>query len=90
MIADADENTALPTRAPTTIPFDQIAAPGAYVCGWSGHLLRVPEQILDEGLRPLKLRHFGPLTVTKISDDPHISISEARTRAASLQLDARF
>ena len=26
-----------------SIPFDSIRSPGAYVCNWNGHLLRVPE-----------------------------------------------
>jgi len=26
----------------TTLPFGGIHEPGAYICRWSGHLLRVP------------------------------------------------
>ena len=29
-----------------SIPFDSIRSPGAYVCNWNGHLLRVPETAL--------------------------------------------
>jgi len=74
-----------------SIPLDTIGSSGAYVCNWSGHLLRVPEGLAPVG-RPLGLNIVGrePLTVTKISDDPDVSLAHARTLAASLGVTAGF
>ena len=33
--------------------YDQINGPGAYVCNWSGHLLRVPEDGVKPGRSPV-------------------------------------
>ncbi len=78
-------------RAGAAVPFDEITSPGAYLCNWSGHLLRVPEGGLLPG-GPLALNIVGgePLTVTKISDDPDVRLSEARGLAWSYGLSAGF
>ncbi len=78
-------------RAGAAVPFDAITSAGAYVCNWSGHLLRVPEHSLLPG-GPLALNMVGgaPLTVTKISDDPDLSLSEARSLAASYGVNVGF
>ena len=34
------------TEPGTTIPFDVLRTPGAYICNWSGHLLRVKKKPL--------------------------------------------
>jgi hypothetical protein len=70
---------------------DTIGSSGAYVCNWSGHLLRVPEGLVPVGW-PLGLNIVGrePLTVTKISDDPDVSLTRARALAASLGVTAGF
>jgi hypothetical protein len=58
-------------RAGAAVPFDAITAAGAYVCNWSGHLLRVPAHSLQpQGTLALNMIGGEPLTVTKISDDP--------------------
>ncbi len=75
----------MPTRTRTyprpgaTVPLDTVNSPGAYVCNWSGHLLRIPESSLEPG-GPLTLNIVGgqPLTVTKISDNPDVPLPEAR------------
>ena len=73
------------------MPFDRICSPGAYVCNWSGHLLRIPAGSLLPG-GPLALNIVGgePLTVTKISDNPDVPLSEARGLAWSFGLSAGF
>ncbi len=77
------------------IAFDSLNERGAYVCNWSGNLLRVPH----DGVQPrrsallsvlLRLPSKKPLFVTKISDDPYISITKARTLAAKCDLDVSF
>ncbi len=74
-----------------TVPFDTISSPGAYVCNWSGHLLRVPGPSIPPG-QSLKLNIVGtsPLTVTKISDDPDVPLSEARTLATGVGASPGF
>ena len=77
--------------ATCTIPFDQINEPGAYVCNWSGHLLRVPNDGVTAGRSPL-LNIVGPqpLFVTKISDDPYVSITKARLLACNCDVNVNF
>ncbi len=67
------------------IPFNAVCEAGAYVTNWSGHLIRMPEGAAKPGRTPL-LNMLGsrPLIVTKISDDPFVPISDARTAAANL------
>ena len=74
-----------------TIAFDQISEPGAYVCAWSGHLLRVPEDGVAPGRSPL-LNMVGtePLFVTKIAQDPYITITKARLLASNLDVNVNF
>jgi hypothetical protein len=68
----------------TQVPFDAINDPGTYVCNWSGHLLRVPEDAIKPGRSPLmNICGTEPLFVTKISDDPYVAISKARLLAAN-------
>jgi len=74
-----------------TVPFDTIASPGTYVCNWSGHLLRVPRGSVRAG-QSVGLNIVGrePLTVTKISDDPDLPLTQARALAAELGPNAGF
>lgn len=73
------------------IPFESINVPGAYVCNWSGHLLRVPEDGVKTGRSPL-LNIVGnePLFVTTISSDPYIGITKAKLVAANLDVSVNF
>ena len=86
----ASPNRCFP-RTGTTVPLDTVASPGAYVCNWSGHLLRVPVGGLTSG-GALALNIVGgqPLTVTKISEDPDLPLAEARGLAWSLGLSVGF
>ncbi|MEW6198832.1 MAG: hypothetical protein AB1601_09235 [Planctomycetota bacterium] len=94
--------TAMPTTASSprsrecpitgaTVPLDTVRSPGAYVCGWSGHLLRVFSRGLMNDESPvLNIVGGEPLTVTKISEDPGVPLPEARGLAWSLGLSVRF
>lgn len=74
-----------------SIPFDVVHEPGAYVCNWSGHLLRVHQDVLDHAHQgPVNLIGSEPLLVTKISDNPQIGISRARAIAGQLALAVNF
>ena len=75
----------------TTVPFDQINEPGCYICNWSGHLLRVPEDGVAPGRSPL-LNIVGcePLFVTKISDNPFIPLTKARMVASNWDIATNF
>jgi len=73
------------------LPFEQINGPGTYVCNWSGHLLRVPEDAVKPGRSPvLELLGKTPLYVTKISDAPFIALTKARMIASNLDLAVDF
>ena len=74
-----------------TSAFDSINETGTYVCHWSGHLLRVPEDALKAGRSPVvDMRGREPLIVTKISQDPFISLTKARLVASDLDQEVNF
>ncbi len=74
-----------------SLPFDQIDDPGTYVCNWSGHLLRVPEDGTKAGRSPvLEIRGKEQLYVTKLSRDPFIALTKARMVASDLDLSVNF
>ncbi len=85
-------DTGYHTTAPgATIPFDTINEPGAYVCNWSGHLLRVPEDGVAPGRSPLiNIVGPDPLMVTKISDNPYITLTKAKLLASNYDLTVNF
>lgn len=73
------------------VPFDMLRSAGAYVCNWSGNLLRIPPRttVPSEALGTSVVGR-RPLTVTKISEDPGISLIEARRAAARLGIRVGF
>ena len=73
------------------ISFEAINEPGCYVCNWSGHLLRVPEDGVAAGRSPL-INVIGsePLYVTKISDNPFIPMTKARMLACNCDINVNF
>ncbi|MEK6675096.1 MAG: hypothetical protein AABZ47_05500 [Planctomycetota bacterium] len=75
----------------TRIPFEGIQDPGCYICNWSGHLLRVPEDGVAPGRSPL-LTIVGqdPLFVTKISDNPYMTLTKAKVVASNYDLNVNF
>ncbi len=75
----------------TQIAFENINEPGCYVCNWSGQLIRVPEDAIKPGRSPL-MSITGRETpyVTKISDNPFMAVSKARTLAADGDISVNF
>jgi len=73
------------------LPFDQINEPGAYICHWSGHLLRIPEDGVSPGRSPM-VNFVGneALFTTKINDNPWITLTKARMLAANCDLNVNF
>lgn len=79
------------TNCGTTVPFDSIQEPGAYICCWSGHLLRVPEDGIAPGRSPLvNMVGCEPLWVTKIHDNPFLTVTKARLIASNYDLPVNF
>ena len=82
------ENTA---SVGTTIPFEAIHEPGCYVCNWSGHLLRIPDDGVAPGRSPLiNIVGCEPLFVTKVSDNPYITLTKAKMVASNLDQNVNF
>jgi hypothetical protein len=79
------------TTAGTTLPFDGICDPGAYICRWSGHLLRVPEDSIGPERAPrMSVLGQEALMVTKIDADPFVSVTKARLLAANHDVAVNF
>jgi len=75
----------------TQIPFESISESGCYVCNWSGHLIRVPDDAVKPGRSPLlSIKATEPLFVTKISNDPYVPVSKARMLAADCDVVVNF
>jgi hypothetical protein len=75
----------------STLPFEAITQPGAYICHWSGHLLRVPEDGFFTAQKPVfSMVGAEPLNVTKISENPYITITKAKLLASNWDLSVNF
>lgn len=75
----------------TQVPFEGINEVGCYVCNWSGHLLRVPEDAIKPGHSPLMMiKGNDPLFVTKVSNDPFCPVSKVRAIAADCDVFVNF
>ena len=75
----------------TQIPFEAINQPGCYVCNWSGHLLRVPEDGVAAGRSPLiNIVGQQQLFVTQISENPYITVTKARMLACNCDVAVNF
>ena len=73
------------------IPFEGINETGCYVCNWSGHLLRVPDDAIKPGRSPLMMiKGTETLFVTKVSNDPFCAVSKARATAADCDVCVNF
>ena len=73
------------------VPFESITEPGCYVCNWTGHLLRIPDDAIKPGRSPLlSITAIEPLFVTKISDNPFIPVSKARMLTADNDVPVNF
>ena len=74
-----------------TLPFDGIREPGAYICHWSGHLLRVPEDSISTEHTPrMSVVGADTLLVTKIDNDPYVTVTKARLLAANQDVSVNF
>ncbi len=74
-----------------TLPWSSISEPGCYVCNWSGHLLRVPEDAIAPGRSPLvNMVACEPLFVTKISNNPFVSVTKAKLLACDADVHVNF
>ena len=86
----ANFDTQSPTFG-TVIPFEAISEPGCYVCNWSGHLCRVPEDGVAPGRSPLiNIVGNEQLMVTKISENPYIPLTKAKMLACNFDLNVNF
>ena len=75
----------------TKIPFEAIQESGCYVCNWSGHLLRIPEDGVAPGRSPLlTIVGCDPLFVTKISENPYMPLTKAKVVASNYDLHVNF
>lgn len=75
----------------TTLPWDRVREPGAYVCNWSGHLVRVPEDSMTTRRTPaVDIIGEQPLFVTKICDDPYIPLTKARLLTSGFDINVNF
>lgn len=75
----------------TTVRFENIQEPGCYVCNWSGHLLRVPADGVAPGRSPLiNILGTDPLFVTKISNNPFVTVTKAKMIASNLDCAVNF
>jgi hypothetical protein len=73
------------------MPFDAINDPGAYVCNWSGHLVRVPGDAIAPGRSPLiNMCGCDQLFVTKICDNPFVPVTKARLLASNCDVAVNF
>ena len=73
------------------VPFEAINEPGCYICNWSGHLLRIPEDAVKPGRSPvLALKGMETLYVTKLCNDPYIPVTKARMLAADCDVAVNF
>lgn len=71
---------------------EDVVESGAYVCHWSGDLLRIVQDEVPQGYAPELSdgQPNKPKRLTKISDDAFIRISRARLAAANFDLDFTF
>ena len=73
------------------VPFEAINEPGCYVCNWSGHLLRVPNDAIQLGRSPLlSITGIDTPFVTRINGDPFVPVTRARMLAADLDITVNF
>ncbi len=73
------------------VPFEHIKEPGTYVSNWSGHLIRIPEDAVNPGRSPvLEILGKEDLHVTKVSENPFITVTKDRMIASDLDLEVNF
>ena len=91
MSQSSTQNQAFATNCGTTVAFDSIQEPGSYICNWSGHLLRVPDDGITPGRSPLiNMVGCDALFVTKIAENPFVTVTKARLLASNFDLPVNF
>ncbi|MFZ0339847.1 MAG: hypothetical protein WAL45_17585 [Terracidiphilus sp.] len=71
--------------------WENIKQPGAYVERTTGHLYRFPNDALVRGSSPvISILSSTPSTFVKLSDDPNVIVSKARTIAADADIKPNF
>lgn len=81
------------TQTPTNtkpVAWNTINECGAFVCNWSGHLIRVPQNAINGGTPWITFEANETPFVTKLSDDCQIPVSEARQIAENLNVTVKF
>ena len=79
------------THNGTCVAFDSIQEPGCYICNWNGHLVRIPEDGVTPGRSPMiSIIGAEPLYVTKISENPFVTVTKARLLASNFDLPVNF
>ena len=79
------------TRGAEQLTFSNLKEPGAYLYNSTGHLFRVPEDAVKVGRSPvIEILSSEPIVVTKLSDNPFLTITKARMIAADLDLGINF
>ena len=85
------ENEQTATGAGMQIPFEAINEPGCFICNWSGHLLRIPDDAVKPNRSPVvSMKGLETLFVTKISNDPYVPVTKARLLAADCDVTVNF
>ena len=75
----------------STTPFDQLESHGCYIWRSTGDLIRVPDDALAPERSPkIDVVSKDPCLVTKISSDPYLALSKARSIAADMDLPVNF
>ena len=79
------------TQGADQLVFSNLKEPGAYLCNPTGHLFRVPEDAVKVGRSPvIEILSSEPIIVTKLSDNPFVTVTKARMIAADLDLAVNF
>ena len=73
-----------------TMDFDRIDAAGTYVLHEDGLLLRIPPEAIAQTGPAWCITAKKPVQVTRISDDPWITIGAARELAGKNHLPVNF
>ena len=80
-----------PTESLSQVPWQDIKDPGAYVEVGTGDMYRFPKEALSQGASPLvRKESAGASRLLKISDNPSITIFEARMICAEHNVPPNF
>lgn len=82
-----------PVGVEPVVSIDELSEPGTYLSCWTGHLIRVRRDRVSGGAPAgAGIAGGGPgsVFVAKLSSDPRLARSEARRRAARMDLPVSF